>query len=151
MNDRNDPFDLARFLDAQFDDYESALREIRQGRKETHWMWYIFPQFDGLGFSEVSKQYAIKSLAEAKAYLLHPILGSRLFECSQAALTVDGRSATQIFGSPDNMKLRSCATLFAKVAPAGSVFEQLLDKFFGGVRDERTLRLIDQQSNDDGL
>jgi len=140
----DDPHDLARFLEAQADDYESALDELRQGRKKSHWMWYIFPQLDGLGFSETSKRYSIKSLAEAMAYLSHPILGRRLVDCAQAALAVEGRCATEIFGSPDDLKLRSCATLFAQVALAGSVFEQLLDKFFGGDRDERTLRLIDQ-------
>src|SRR5687768_13204126 len=96
-----DPHDLNRFLEAQAGDYETALDEIRRGRKRSHWMWYIFPQLDGLGFSETARRYAIKSVAEAKAYLAHPILGPRLVACTEAALGVEGKSATQIFGSPD--------------------------------------------------
>jgi uncharacterized protein (DUF1810 family) len=141
-----DPYDLARFVRAQEADYDQAMSEIRGGRKRSHWMWYIFPQFDGLGVSSTSRQYAIKSVAEAEAYLRHPILGPRLLESVQAMLSVEGRSALEVFGSPDNMKLRSCATLFACVAPAGSVFEQLLDRYFGGERDDKTLRLIGRQS-----
>ena len=109
-------------------------------------MWYIFPQFDGLGISSTSRHYAIKSVAEAEAYLLHAVLGPRLLESVQAVLGVGGRSALDVFGSPDDMKLRSCATLFACVSPAGSVFEQLLDRYFGGERDGKTLRLIGRQS-----
>ena len=105
-------------------------------------MWYIFPQYEGLGFSPTSRRYSIKSVAEAQAYLAHPVLGPRLTECAEAALRVEGRSALEVFGSPDDMKLRSCATLFAHVSPAGSVFEQLLNKYFDGERDDRTLRLI---------
>jgi uncharacterized protein (DUF1810 family) len=137
-----DPFDLQRFLDAQDGVYEQALAEIRSGRKRSHWMWFIFPQYDGLGFSEMSKLYAIRSHDEAKAYLEHPVLGGRLVGCVEAVLAIEKRSASEIFGSPDDLKLRSSATLFAAVSPAGSVFEQLLDKFFHGTRDERTLRLI---------
>lgn len=144
MSDANerDPHDLGRFLEAQEGDYERALAEIRSGRKRSHWIWYIFPQFDGLGFSSTSRRYSIKSLAEAEAYLRHPVLGPRLLACAEAALGVEGRSAFEIFGSPDDMKLRSCATLFACVAPAGSVFCRLLDKYFQGQRDEATLRLL---------
>src|ERR1041385_777014 len=131
----DDPFNLTRFLDAQAGDYERALAEIQSGRKRSHWMWYIFPQFDGLGFSATSKHYAIKSVAEATAYLAHPVLGPRLLLCMTAVLGVEGRSAFEIFGSPDDMKLKSCATLFASVSPAGSVFERLLDKYFQGERD----------------
>jgi uncharacterized protein (DUF1810 family) len=137
-----DPHDLSRFVQAQEGDYERALSEIQSGRKRSHWMWYIFPQFDGLGFSPTSRRYAIKSLAEAEAYLRHPVLGPRLVECAEAALGVEGRSATEVFGSPDDLKLRSCATLFARVAPAGSVFERLLDKYFRGQPDAKTLRLL---------
>src|SRR5579883_1362213 len=108
-----DPYNLNRFVEAQEDAYERALAEIRNGRKESHWMWYIFPQFDGLGFSATSKRYAIKGVAEAEAYLAHPVLGPRLRECTEATLHVEGRSASDIFGSPDDLKLRSCATLFA--------------------------------------
>ena len=138
----DDPYDLRRFVDAQEDDYERALSEIAAGRKRTHWMWYVFPQIDGLAFSWTSKRFAIKSVDEAKAYLAHPILGPRLVACAEAVLRVEGRSAREIFGSPDDLKLRSSATLFASVLPAGSVFERLLVKYYGGVRDDRTLALL---------
>jgi uncharacterized protein (DUF1810 family) len=138
----DDPYNLSRFVDAQEDDFNRALAEIRSGRKRSHWMWYIFPQFDGLAFSSTSKFYAIKSIDEAKAYLNHPVLGPRLRQCAEAALGVEGRSATEIFGSPDDLKLRSCATLFACVSPPGSVFERLLEKYYDGERDEKTLRLL---------
>jgi uncharacterized protein (DUF1810 family) len=105
-------------------------------------MWYIFPQFDGLAFSSTSKHYAIKSIEEAKAYLDHPVLGPRLLECAEAVVRVEGRSATEIFGSPDDLKLKSCATLFAGVLPPGSVFERLLAKYYRGERDQKTLRLL---------
>ena len=105
-------------------------------------MWYIFPQIDGLAFSSTSKHYAIKSIEEAKAYLAHPVLGPRLLECAEAVLRVEGRSATDIFGSPDDLKLRSCATLFACVSPPDSVFDRLLDKYYRGERDRKTLRLL---------
>ena len=141
-----DPFDLNRFVDAQQGVYEGALAEIRSGLKRSHWMWFIFPQIEGLGFSEISKRYAIRSLAEAEAYLRHPVLGPRLIECADAALNVVGKSAAEIFGYPDDMKLRSCATLFAHVLPAGSVFHQLLDKFFEGKADERTLQVLSGQT-----
>ncbi len=140
--DRGDPFDLKRFLQAQEDDYRIALSEIRSGRKRSHWMWYIFPQVEGLGFSTTSRWFSIKSVAEAKAYLNHPLLGQRLTECVEAVLGVEGRSAHEIFGSPDDMKLRSCATLFAYVSPGGSVFDRLLEKYFKGERDSKTLRLL---------
>jgi uncharacterized protein (DUF1810 family) len=122
------------------------MSEIRSGRKRSHWMWYIFPQFDGLGVSSTARHYAIKSLAEAEAYLRHPVLGPRLLESVQTVLGVQGRSALEVFGSPDDMKLRSCATLFACVSPVGSVFEELLDRYFGGERDDKTLGLIGRQS-----
>ena len=137
-----DPHDLNRFVQAQEGDHARALSEIKSGRKRSHWMWYIFPQFDGLGFSPTSKRYAIKSIAEAQAYLAHPVLGPRLKECAEAALGVEGRSAFEILGSPDDMKLRSCATLFASVSPAGSVFHRLLDKYYQGEADSQTLHLL---------
>lgn len=137
-----DPYDLGRFVQAQEDYYEQALSEIRGGRKRSHWMWYIFPQFEGLGISWTSKRYSVKSVAEAEAYLAHPVLGPRLVECAEAALRVEGLSAVEIFGSPDDMKLRSCATLFACVSSEGSVFHWMIDKYFQGKRDDRTLRLI---------
>jgi uncharacterized protein (DUF1810 family) len=138
----DDPHELRRFVQAQKDNYAQALSEIRSGRKQSHWMWYIFPQFEGLGFSATSRRYAIKSVAEAKAYLNHPVLGPRLVACAEAVLGMEGRSALDIFGSPDEMKLKSCATLFAYVSPAGSVFDQLLDKYFQGGHDGKTLRLL---------
>jgi uncharacterized protein (DUF1810 family) len=137
-----DPYNLNRFVKAQENDYQRALAEIRSGCKQSHWMWYIFPQFDGLGFSPTSKRYSIKSLAEARAYLGHPVLGPRLRECAEAVLGVEGRSAFEIFGSPDDLKLRSYATLFAHVSPAGSVFERLLDKYYQGEPDSQTVRLL---------
>lgn len=137
-----DPHDLARFVRAQERIYDTALAEIRHGRKRTHWMWYVFPQYLGLGFSATSKRYAIKSAAEAKAYLEHAVLGPRLIECAEAAVAVEARTAREVFGSPDDLKLRSSATLFAAVSPAGSVFERLLDKYFAGERDARTLALL---------
>jgi uncharacterized protein (DUF1810 family) len=137
-----DPYGLSRFVQAQVGDYEQALSEIRSGRKRSHWMWYIFPQYDGLGSSAISKRYAIRSLAEAEAYLRHPVLGPRLLECTEAALAIEGQPASEVFGFPDDLKLRSSATLFALVSPPGSVFERLLDKYFGGERDDKTLHLV---------
>lgn len=139
-----DLYDLNRFLLAQASDFDVALSEIRSGRKRSHWMWYIFPQLDGLGFSPTSMRYAIKSRAEAEAYLAHPVLGDRLREIAEAVLHTEGRSANEIFGSPDNLKLKSCATLFAEVSPEGSVFHQLIEKYFDGKRDEKTLRLLER-------
>ena len=138
----NDPHNLQRFIDAQERDYQSALAEIKAGQKRSHWMWYVFPQYEGLGFSPTSVHYAIKSPAEAAAYLEHSILGPRLSDCVDALLLVTGRSAHEIFGSPDDMKLKSSMTLFAHVSPEGSVFEQVLDKYFGGRRDGKTLELV---------
>jgi uncharacterized protein (DUF1810 family) len=142
MADPGDPFGLARFLVAQEGEYDAALEEIRGGRKRSHWMWYMFPQLDGLGVSSTSRLYAIKGLDEARAYLAHPILGPRLLECAEATVGVEGRTAREVFGSPDDMKLRSCATLFACVSPPGSVFERLLAKYYGGRRDEKTLAML---------
>ena len=137
-----DPVDLQRFVEAQDGIYERALAEIRDGRKQSHWMWFIFPQLEGLGTSPMAKRYGITSLAEAEAYLAHQLLGPRLLECAEAALAVSGRSAFEVFGSPDDMKLRSCATLFAAVSPPGSVFERLLENYFAGKRDDRTIRML---------
>ena len=138
----SDAHDLSRFVDAQQGVYEIAFAEIRQGQKRSHWMWFVFPQYAGLGISPTSQRYAINSVAEAEAYLNHPTLGRRLLECAEALLRVEGRSAQQIFGSPDDMKLKSSATLFAHVSPAGSVFERVVQKYFGGKRDDRTLQLL---------
>ena len=138
----SDPFDLNRFVRAQEADYVGALAEIRSGRKRSHWMWYVFPQFAGLGLSAMSQRYAINSLAEARAYLAHPILGPRLIEIADAVLNVQGRTAHEIFGSPDDLKLSSSATLFALVSPADSVFQRIIDKYFDGSRDEQTVALV---------
>lgn len=138
----NDPFWLVRFVEAQASTYAQALSEIRSEHKQSHWMWFVFPQFAGLGSSPASVYYAIGSLEEAAAYLQHPILGQRLLECAEAALAVEGRSATEIFGSPDDLKLRSCATLFARVSPPGSVFERILARYYEGKPDPKTLRLL---------
>ena len=142
--DNADPFNLARFVDAQAENYDDALAEVSAGRKRSHWMWYVFPQLDGLGSSPMAKRYAIESLAEAKAYLEHPVLGARLLAVAEAALAVQGRTATELFGSPDDMKLRSSATLFAETSAAGSVFHRLLEKYFAGHADERTLELLER-------
>jgi uncharacterized protein (DUF1810 family) len=136
------PHDLERFVRAQERTYGTALAEVRGGRKRSHWMWYVFPQIAGLGFSETSQRYAIRNIAEARAYLAHPLLGPRLIECFEAALGVEGRTAHEIFGSPDDLKFRSCATLFACVTPPGSVFQRVLDQYFGGEGDPRTLELV---------
>jgi uncharacterized protein (DUF1810 family) len=141
----NDPFDLERFVRAQKGDYERALAEIRNGRKRSHWMWYIFPQIEGLGSSAMSQRYAIRSRAEATAYLDHALLGPRLLDCVEALLNLDGRSVEQIFGFPDDRKLKSCATLFETVSPSDSVFHRLLEKYFQGERDPITLRLLAEE------
>ena len=138
----DDRYDLERFVTAQRDDYELALFEITNGRKRSHWMWYIFPQIGGLGSSAMSRRYSIKSQAEASAYLDHAVLGPRLLACVDALLNIEGRSAAQIFGFPDDRKLRSCATLFAEVSPSGSVFHRLLEKYFQGERDVATLQRL---------
>lgn len=140
---QNDPFHLDRFVHAQASTYEQALGEVRGGRKQSHWMWYVFPQLKGLGSSDMSRHYGLGGAAEAEAYLRHPVLGARLVGCMEAALGNRPRSARQIFGTPDDMKFRSCATLFAVVSPAGSVFERVLETFFDGERDHRTLALLD--------
>ena len=137
----DDPFNLDRFVRAQESDYQRALDEIKAGRKRTHWVWYVFPQFAGLGQSPTSQHYSIGSLDEARAYLAHPILGPRLTECANATLGVDGKTAHQIFGSPDDLKLKSSATLFALVSADDSVFHRVLEKYFDGRADERTLTL----------
>ena len=144
-NSIDDPYDLNRFVLAQAGDYELALSEITRGQKRTHWMWYIFPQLDGIASSATSKKYSIKSVEEAKAYLNHPILGTRLLECAEAVVCIERKSAAEIFGFPDDLKLRSCATLFASVMPRGSVFDRLIDKYYRGERDSKTLQLLDMR------
>ena len=137
-----DGFDLDRFVVAQEGVYEEALAEIRAGRKRSHWMWFVFPQYAGLGSSPVSQHFAIKSRAEAAAYLAHPVLGTRLNECAEAVLEVNDRSAEDVFGPLDAVKLRSSATLFAAVSPPGSVFHRILDRYFQGGADERTTKFL---------
>lgn len=138
-----EPFDLERFLTAQEQTHATALAELGMGRKQSHWMWFIFPQIDGLGHSPTARRYAIKSIDEARAYLDHPVLGPRLLECCQALLDVDGKSAAEIFGHPDDMKLRSSMTLFAAVSKQGnSIFNRVLEKYYGGVADGSTIELL---------
>lgn len=137
-----DPFDLARFVDAQRPVHETALAEIRAGRKRSHWMWFVFPQIEGLGMSATSRRYAIHNLDEARAYLAHPVLGPRLIECAEALLALRDASASEIFGRPDDLKLRSSATLFAEAARPESVFEQVLERYFGGQPDPLTIERI---------
>lgn len=138
----SDLHDLDRFVKAQARSYAQALSEIRAGYKTSHWMWYVFPQLDGLGSSPTARLYAIQDLAEAAAYLAHPVLGARLVECAEVLLRVQDLSAHDIFGFPDDLKLRSCMTLFARVAEPGSVFERVLARYFDGEPDEKTLRLL---------
>ncbi len=133
---------LERFLAAQQDRYQQALREIKHGRKQTHWMWFIFPQIAGLGFSETSKLYAIKHRDEAALYMEHTILGPRLVEISKALLDIEGKTANQIFGTPDDLKLKSCMTLFSELDNANPAFKAVLSKYFNGGKDMNTLRLI---------
>lgn len=143
------PFALNRFLHAQGGGvYETALLEIRGGRKHSHWMWFVFPQFNGLGSSPTSHYYAIKSVAEARAYLEHPVLGARLRESAFAAVNGPASSASELLGSPDDLKLRSSATLFARVDEPGSVFEEVLERFFGGEADQATLELMGVRGGD---
>ena len=139
----DDPYDLKRFLSAQEGVYERALAELKSGQKRTHWMWYIFPQFDGLGYSPTAKRYAIKSIEEARQYLNHPVLGKRLLECTEALISINGGSLSEIFGYPDDMKFKSSMTLFEKIAGSGSVFSSALDKYCHGERDAMTLRLLE--------
>lgn len=138
----NDQYNLQRFIDAQQRDYAAALSEIRNGRKRSHWMWYIFPQVQGLGFSSTSKHYAIKDINEAQSYLEHPVLGERLIEISNTLLKLPTDNASNVFGSPDDMKLHSSMTLFSEVPGADGVFQKVLDKFFHGKKDPLTLRQL---------
>ncbi|HSE74880.1 MAG TPA: DUF1810 domain-containing protein [Dongiaceae bacterium] len=135
-------FDLQRFVDAQAPVYGRVCGELRNGRKQSHWMWFIFPQIAGLGHSPMAQRYAISSLAEAKAYLEHPILGPRLRECTRLVLSVEGRSAREILGAPDDMKFRSCLTLFAHAAPEEPLFHDALRKYFYGAFDPLTVEKL---------
>lgn len=140
----NDTFDLNRFIDAQRAVYPDVLEELRSGRKRSHWMWFIFPQLAGLGHSETARFYAISGAAEATAYLNNPLLGARLLECTRTVLEHSGQSARAMFGTPDDMKLRSCMTLFASVAPEQAFFQQVLERFFEGESDAKTIALLEQ-------
>lgn len=141
----SDPFQLQRFVEAQVETFQNACSELAQGRKTTHWMWFIFPQMKGLGSSHTANFYGIKSRAEAEAYLAHPILGPRLVQATGFAMSIDDKSLGQIFGTPDDMKFRSCMTLFDAVASAReNIFAHALAKFCKGERDERTLELLAQ-------
>ena len=133
--------DLSRFLNAQARDYETALREIRAGHKRSHWIWYIFPQIQGLGFSSTAQYYAIENLEEAKAYLADPVLRERLLEISNALLALDSCDPSEVMGYPDDLKLRSSMTLFSLAEPECTVFRDVLDKFYDGQEDSRTIAL----------
>ena len=134
-----DPFDLQRFVDAQARVYDTVLGELRDGRKRSHWMWFVFPQLRGLGSSPTAVRFSISSIDEARAYLAHGLLGPRLRECTGLVATIDGRSAEEIFGWPDDMKLRSSMTLFARAADDNAAFVAVLEKFYGGEEDPATL------------
>ena len=146
LNDAIEPFDLTRFVSAQKEVFLLALSEVKQGRKRSHWMWFIFPQLRGLGHSPTSQRFGISGIDEARAYLDHELLGPRLRTISEATLAIENRSAREIFGSPDDLKLRSSATLFAQVSESGSVFQQILSKYFDGRADRRTLELLESDS-----
>jgi uncharacterized protein (DUF1810 family) len=138
----DDPHDLARFVTAQDGALDDARAELRAGRKRSHWMWFVFPQVAGLGSSPVAQHYAISGLDEARAYLAHPVLGPRLRECAELAAAVPGRSASEVFGYPDDLKLRSSMTLFAAADPDAPEFTAVLDRYFDGEPDPRTLSLL---------
>ena len=137
-----DNYNLERYIKAQAGIYETAVCELKNGHKTSHWMWFIFPQIKGLGFSSISIQYSISSLREAGEYLNHPILGSRIRECTEIVLNIDGYSARQIFGNIDELKLRSSMTLFNYVQKNENIFELALAKYFKGLQDNRTLELL---------
>lgn len=136
------PFDLERFLSAQEGVYERALGELKNGAKRSHWMWFIFPQIDGLAHSAKSKYYAIKSREEAQQYFEHPVLGPRLLECAQAVYDLEGRTLSEIFGYPDDLKFVSCMTLFMHTTEPGSIFMRVLDKYNQGGLDLQTLLIL---------
>lgn len=138
----NDPYDLGRFVSAQATIFESALAELGNGQKKSHWMWFIFPQIEGLGYSEISRFYSIKSMQEARQYLSHPILGPRLLKCAETVLALNGKTASEIFGSPDDLKFKSSMTLFACVTDSDPVFAHALEKYFDGERDKKTEFLL---------
>lgn len=138
----SDPYDLRRFVVAQQDVYDAALSELRAGRKTSHWMWFIFPQLAGLGRSAMAQRYAIASVAEARAYVAHPVLGPRLLESARTLTQLRGLSAREVFGAVDAQKLQSSMTLFARAAPERSLFVEVLDQYFDGVQDPQTLQRL---------
>jgi len=138
----HDPFNLSRFIDAQEDVYTDVLDELKRGKKTGHWMWFIFPQMEGLGHSPMSERFSISCINEAKVYIEHPVLGPRLLECVALVMKVEGRSAEQIFGYPDDLKFRSCMTLFSIVDEADSIYQCALDRFFDGKPDPKTLKAM---------
>ena len=142
LNDVSDPHDLQRFVDAQDPVIDQVKSELRSGRKRTHWMWFVFPQVAGLGSSEMSRRYAISSRAEAEAYLSHPVLGPRLIECTGIVNGIDGRSANEIFGSPDDLKFRSSMTLFDAVGDDPTPFGTALERYYDGDADGKTLQFL---------
>jgi uncharacterized protein (DUF1810 family) len=142
-----DPFNLGRFISAQDPVMQDVLSELRAGRKASHWMWFVFPQIQGLGSSHTARHYAIASREEARAYHEHPVLGARLRECTRLVLNIEGRSPEQIFGYPDDLKFRSCMTFFAQVAPEEPMYRESLVKYFGGEPDPRTLQILSTGSH----
>lgn len=133
---------LDRFLEAQEQHYERAIDELNRGKKESHWMWFIFPQLQGIGYSPVTRHYAISGIHEAATYLNHPVLGQRLLEIFKTVLAIEGKAANDIFGSPDDKKLHACSTLFAHISHADSIFEKTIDKYFNGEKHAITMRIL---------
>ncbi|WP_135853981.1 DUF1810 domain-containing protein [Halorussus salinus] len=143
MTSPEEPHDLQRFVEAQNPVMDEVKKELRSGRKRSHWMWFVFPQMEGLGRSEMARRYAISSRGEAEAYLSHPVLGPRLRDCTELVNAIDGRSANEIFGSPDDLKFRSSMTLFEAVADDSAPFRTALDRYYDGDRDRKTLDLLE--------
>jgi uncharacterized protein (DUF1810 family) len=142
MLNNKDVFNLQRFLNAQKNIYSQVESELNNEKKETHWMWYIFPQIDGLGNSHITKQYALESLEEAIAYLNHPVLGQRLIECTEKVFIIEGKLISDIFDNPDDLKFKSSMTLFSLVTTSNSIFSQVLKKYFYGEKDVKTLTIL---------
>jgi uncharacterized protein (DUF1810 family) len=142
-----DPFHLQRFVDAQNSIYGNVVNELRRGEKRTHWMWFIFPQVVGLGRTPTAERYSIKSIEEAKAYIVHPILGVRLQECTKLVISIDGKTANQIFGFPDDLKFCSSMTLFNHVAEDNNIFLNAITKFYAGREDDLTIKILESWQN----
>jgi uncharacterized protein (DUF1810 family) len=139
----DDPYNLQRFVDAQDPVYDQVRSELEEGHKRTHWMWFVFPQIEGLGHTSMARKFAISSLDEAKAYLQHPVIGARLIECTRLVINTTGRTIEQIFGYPDDLKFRSAMTLFARASTDNSIFEDALRKYFRGEHDRLTLERLE--------